>query len=52
MTDLAPVGRGKPTAELTVDDLPTYPPTLWGLLELRAAATPTGCFWRTTRGAR
>ncbi|HXA31944.1 MAG TPA: AMP-binding protein, partial [Acidimicrobiales bacterium] len=40
MTDLAPVGRGKPTAELTVDDLPTYPPTLWGLLEQRAAVTP------------
>ncbi|HEX4244407.1 MAG TPA: AMP-binding protein, partial [Acidimicrobiales bacterium] len=40
MTDLAPVGRGKPAAELTVDDLPTYPPTLWGLLEQRAAATP------------
>jgi len=40
MTDLAPVGRGKPAGDLTVDDLPTYPPTLWGLLELRAAATP------------
>ena len=38
--DLAPVGRNKPAAELTVDDLPTYPPTLWALLELRAAATP------------
>ena len=40
MTDLAPVGRDKPAAELTVDDLPTYPPTLWGLLEQRAEATP------------
>ena len=40
MTDLAPVGRDKPAAELTVDDLPTYPPTLWGLLEQRAQATP------------
>ena len=38
--DLAPVGRDKPAAQLTVDDLPTYPPTLWALLELRAAATP------------
>ena len=40
MTDLAPVGRDKPTDELTEADLPTYPPTLWGLLELRAAASP------------
>ena len=40
MTDLAPVGRDKPAAALSLADLPTYPPTLWGLLEQRAAATP------------
>ncbi len=40
MTDLAPVGRGKPSGELTIDDLPTFPATLWGLLEQRVAATP------------
>jgi len=38
--DLAPVGRDKPSTELTVDDLPTYPATMWGLLEARVAATP------------
>jgi len=40
MTDLAPVGRGKAAGELTVADLPSYPATLWRLLELRAEATP------------
>jgi acyl-CoA synthetase (AMP-forming)/AMP-acid ligase II len=38
--DLAPVGRDKPSTEYTVDDLPRYPATMWGLLEQRAAATP------------
>jgi acyl-CoA synthetase (AMP-forming)/AMP-acid ligase II len=40
MTDLAPVGRNKPSAELTVADLPSLPATLWELLVQRAAATP------------
>ena len=40
VTDLVPVGRHKPSTELTVDDLPTYPATMWGLLEARVAATP------------
>jgi acyl-CoA synthetase (AMP-forming)/AMP-acid ligase II len=40
MTDLAPVGRNKPSDELTVADLPSFPPTLWELLARRAAVTP------------
>jgi len=38
--DLAPVGRGKRGSDLTAQDMPVYPATLWALLEQRVGATP------------